>query len=191
MELNKTTKRLVAARRPFSVVEIKNAPHITKVNGKQSAYNIVGKNGYGVAEFGCDELAATWFCEAANRYADEIYRRRSTTPHTGRWLNDKDHEYAKLREALKAAKQYLDGYSTNILELRRKVSAALAEPPAVCRKGKCRNKAERFLCNDGQFPSGRLCNAVSACCQVIPRHYPIKLHLPRCGTQRKVCLLSL
>lgn len=38
---------------------------------------------------------------------------------------------AKLREALKAAKQYLDGYSTNILELRRKVDAALAEPPPV------------------------------------------------------------
>lgn len=36
-------------------------------------------------------------------------------------------EASKLREALKAAKQYLDGYSTNILELCRKVDAALAE----------------------------------------------------------------
>lgn len=77
MELNKTTKRLIAARRPFSVVEIKDDPRITNVNGKQSAYNIVGKNGSGIAEFGCDELAALWFCEAANRYADEIYNRRS------------------------------------------------------------------------------------------------------------------
>ena len=77
MELNKFNKRLIAARRPFSIVEIKNDPSITKVNWKQSSYNIVGKNGSGVAEFGCDELAATWFCEAANRYADEIYSRRS------------------------------------------------------------------------------------------------------------------
>ena len=131
MELNKTTQRLIAARRPFSVVEIENDPRITNVNGKRSSYNIVGKNGSGIAEFGCDEWAAQWFCEAANRYADEIHNRRSTTPHAGRWLNDKYHEYAKLREALKAAKQYLDGYSTNILELRRKVDAALAEPPPV------------------------------------------------------------
>ena len=77
MTLNKTNKRLIAARRPFSVVEIKNDHRITKQNGKQSSYNIVGKTGYGIAEFGCSELAATWFCEAANRYADEIYGRRT------------------------------------------------------------------------------------------------------------------
>ena len=78
MELNKTTQRLIAARRPFSVVEIKNDPRITKQNGKQSSYNIVGNNGSGIAEFGCDELAAIWFCEAANLYANEIYSRHST-----------------------------------------------------------------------------------------------------------------
>lgn len=93
MELNKTTKRLIAANRPFSVVEIKNDSSITNVNGKRSSYNIVGGKGYGIAEFGCDELAATWFCEAANRYANEIYSRRSTTPCTGKWLNGKDYEY--------------------------------------------------------------------------------------------------
>lgn len=93
MILNKFNKRLIAASRPFSVVEIKNAPGITSVNGKRSSYNIVGKNGSGVAEFGCDELAALWFCEAANRYADEIYSRRPATPHTGKWLNGKDYEY--------------------------------------------------------------------------------------------------
>lgn len=79
MELNKFNKRLIAARRPFSVVEIKNDPRITNVNGKQSSYNIVGGNGSGIAEFGCDELSATWFCEAANRYAAEIYRGKYPT----------------------------------------------------------------------------------------------------------------
>ena len=38
-------------------------------------------------------------------------------------------DHAKLREALKAAKKYLDGYTVNILELRRTVDAALAAPP--------------------------------------------------------------
>lgn len=38
----------------------------------------------------------------------------------------------KLREALKAAKKYLDGYTVNILELRRTVDAALAAPPRNC-----------------------------------------------------------
>lgn len=75
MELNKTNKRLIAADSPFSVVEVRNDKRITKQNGKQSSYNIVGKSGYGIAEFGCNELAATWFCEAANRYANEIYAR--------------------------------------------------------------------------------------------------------------------
>ena len=92
MTLDKTTKRLIAARRPFSVVEIKNDPSITNVNGKRSSYNLVGKNGSGIAEFGCDEWAALWFCEAANRYADEIYSRHSTTPHSGKWRNGKDYE---------------------------------------------------------------------------------------------------
>jgi len=41
-------------------------------------------------------------------------------------------DYAKLREALKAAKKYLDGYTVNILELRRTVDTALAAPPRNC-----------------------------------------------------------
>ena len=39
---------------------------------------------------------------------------------------------AKLREALKTVKRYLDGYTVNILELRRTVDAALVEPPRNC-----------------------------------------------------------
>ena len=93
MELNKTSKRLIAARRPFSVVVIENDPSITNVNGKQSSYRIVDEDGSGVAEFGCDELAALWFCEAANRYADSIYSRRTEIPRTGKWLNGKQYEY--------------------------------------------------------------------------------------------------
>ena len=92
MKLNKTSKRLIAARYPFSVVEVKNDPHITKQNGKQSSYNIVG-NGSGIAEFGCDELTALWFCEAANRYADEIFSHLFKPPFMGKWLNGKNYEY--------------------------------------------------------------------------------------------------
>ena len=36
--------------------------------------------------------------------------------------------FHKLRKALIAAKKYLDGYTVDILKLRRKVDAALAEP---------------------------------------------------------------
>ena len=39
---------------------------------------------------------------------------------------------AKLRAALKEVKRYFDGYTVNILELRRKMDAALAEPPRNC-----------------------------------------------------------
>lgn len=38
----------------------------------------------------------------------------------------------KSREALKATKEYLDGYTVNILELRRTVDAALAAPLRNC-----------------------------------------------------------
>lgn len=41
---------------------------------------------------------------------------------------------AKLREALKTVKRYLDGYTVNVLELRRTVDAALAAPPRNCDK---------------------------------------------------------
>jgi len=41
-------------------------------------------------------------------------------------------DMAKLREALKAAKQYLDGYTVNILELRRMVDEALSAPARNC-----------------------------------------------------------
>ena len=108
MALNKTNTRLIAADRPFSVIEIKNDSRITNVNGKQSSYNIVGKNGSGIAEFGCNELAAKWFCEAANRYADEIASRRSTTPHSG-----KDYNSAKLCEAVDEILEKIDKWRTD------------------------------------------------------------------------------
>lgn len=136
MALNKTTKRLIAARRPFSVVEIKNDPSITNVNGKQSAYNLVGKNGSGIAEFGCDELAALWFCEAANRYADEIASRRSTTPHS-----EKDYNSAKLCEALATIrKRLVAAYESEAAFMRYSpnkplvdlIDSALADPPRNC-----------------------------------------------------------
>ena len=39
---------------------------------------------------------------------------------------------AKMREALKAVRMFLDGYTVNNLELRRMVDAALAAPPRNC-----------------------------------------------------------
>lgn len=39
---------------------------------------------------------------------------------------------AKMREALKAVRMFLDGYTVNNLELRRMVDAALAELPRNC-----------------------------------------------------------
>ena len=39
---------------------------------------------------------------------------------------------AKLREALKPVKRYLNGYTVNILELRRTVDAALTAPARNC-----------------------------------------------------------
>ena len=39
---------------------------------------------------------------------------------------------AKLRDALKPVKRYLDGYTVNILELRRTVDAALTAPARNC-----------------------------------------------------------
>ena len=51
---------------------------------------------------------------------------------------------AKLREALKAAKQYLDGYTVNIFELRKKVDEALAEPVRNCDVGTAEEQNDRF-----------------------------------------------
>lgn len=72
MQLSKLVNRLIAARSPFSVVEIKDDSGITRVNGKQSSFRIVNSKKSGIANFGCDERAAQWFCDAANRYANEI-----------------------------------------------------------------------------------------------------------------------
>ena len=122
MELNKFNKRLIAARRPFSVVEIKNDPRITNVNGKQSSYNIVGENGSGIAEFGCDELTATWFCEAANRYAHEIYNRVYPTNEqetTADIIAEKRREADELEASSYKPHQFL---RERIAELRREAN---------------------------------------------------------------------
>lgn len=51
----------------------------------------------------------------------------------------------KLREALKLAKSYLDGYGNiNDLELHRKVDAALAEPIRNCEIGTAEEQTERY-----------------------------------------------
>lgn len=66
---------------------------------------------------GARRLARGW----ADRLESAIQREREESGNS-----------QKMREALKAAKQFLDGYSTNNLELRRKVDAALAAPPRGC-----------------------------------------------------------
>jgi len=62
--MTRFSTRSVAYKAPFSVVEVFN-PHVTNINGRQVAYNIVDKKGLGVAEFGVDQNAAKWFCAAA------------------------------------------------------------------------------------------------------------------------------
>ena len=52
--------------------------------------------------------------------------------------------YAKMREALKAMRMFLDGYTVNNLELRRMVDAALTEPPRNCDVGTAEEQTERF-----------------------------------------------
>jgi len=50
---------------------------------------------------------------------------------------------AKLREALKTVKRYLDGYTVNVLEMRSQVDAALAAPPRNCDAGTARQQEKR------------------------------------------------
>lgn len=52
---------------------------------------------------------------------------------------------AKMREALKAVRMFLDGYTVNNLELRRMVDAALAEPARNCDVGTVDEQTERFV----------------------------------------------
>ena len=71
---------------------------------------------------------------------------------------------AKLREALKAAKQYLDGYTVNILELRRTVDAALAAPPRNFDVGTAEEQDARLdaFCNK-HYTEGVGCNKSCPC----------------------------
>ncbi len=50
----------------------------------------------------------------------------------------------KMREALESVKSYLDGYTVNILDLRRRVDAALAEPVKNCEVGTADEQSRRF-----------------------------------------------
>ncbi len=71
----------------------------------------------------------------------------------------------KMREVLKAAKQYLDGYTVNILELRRKVDAALAKPVLNCEVGTADEQAQRFhkFCMEHQGYIVGMCNHNCPC----------------------------
>lgn len=61
--MNGFERRSVAYRAPFSV---------KKMEGRNPSYNIVDKNGLGVASFGIDEVAASIFCESANEFSQRI-----------------------------------------------------------------------------------------------------------------------
>lgn len=51
---------------------------------------------------------------------------------------------AKMREALKTVKRYLDGYTVNVPEMRSQVDAALAAPPRNCDVGSAEEQDKRF-----------------------------------------------
>lgn len=51
---------------------------------------------------------------------------------------------AKIREALKTVKRYLDGYTVNVLEMRSQVDAALAKPWRNCDVGTDNEQIRRW-----------------------------------------------
>lgn len=55
--------RSVSYRAPFKVV---------KTNDGRGFYNIVDRNGLGVASFGIDKTAAEVFCESANVFSKRV-----------------------------------------------------------------------------------------------------------------------
>ena len=61
------------------------------------------------------------FCKMLDRFEAAHKRERETSGNT-----------AALHEVLKPVKRYLDGYTVNILELRRTVDAALTAPTRNC-----------------------------------------------------------
>lgn len=68
MELSGFENRNVTYRAPFSVKEIDDEK-CTYIDGRHVGFNIVDKNGLGVAHFGIDRIGAQWFCDAANEKA--------------------------------------------------------------------------------------------------------------------------
>ena len=67
---------------------------------------------------------------------------------------------AKMREALKTVKRYLDGYTVNVLEMRRQVDAALAAPPRNCDVGTAEEEAERYMNFCHNYPKCTGCPCV-------------------------------
>ena len=72
---------------------------------------------------GCDIGSIAWDSVIWD-LCNEVRRLRGVSKERG--------NCAKLREVLKPVKRYLDGYTVNILELRRTVDAALTAPTRNC-----------------------------------------------------------
>ena len=70
----------------------------------------------------------------------------------------------KMRDALKATRMFLDGYTVNNLELRRMVESALAEPRRNCDVGTPEEQAERFHRQCFEHHTGRC----SPHCRTLP-----------------------
>lgn len=94
----------------------------------------------GKAEIEADALAAGGLVEASRAIAEK---------------SSVVGDAVKMREALKTVKRYFDGYTVNILELRRKVDAALAKPPRNC---------DRFATLEDAYKAHReICEEYGAC----------------------------
>ena len=70
----------------------------------------------------------------SDRYARELVAdiRREAARLEAAYKREASGNTAALHEALKPVKRYLDGYTVNILELRRTVDAALTAPARNC-----------------------------------------------------------
>lgn len=82
---------------------------------------------------GCDIGSIAWDSVIWD-LCNEVRRLRSVSRERGDCakLREASGNTAALREALKPVKRYLDGYTVNIVELRRTVDAALTAPARNC-----------------------------------------------------------
>lgn len=90
-----------------------------------------------------DALFVGGFIEASRKR--ELFTKTRETDNSGAaiYTNDNSGNCAKMREALKTVKRYLDGYTVNVLEMRSQVDAALAAPPRNCDVGTARQQEKR------------------------------------------------